>query len=370
MLSGHGNIGQMLVELDPETTDIEERKSQLVRLFEDRTADFVREIQPLVVGGVRTGEEEIRRLVDLLETPEPVLSDNESLERAVLSVLGDAAIPDPERDGVYRIEVPWAYRGDGVAAVYPAVTFRRSVAVRYRADEVEYITPLHPLVKALAADARRRLLQVYPNVRGLPPRRLAARMVPPNEPASVVFTYFVSLRGGGGLLEERLLPVRVGLDGEILGSPEENARWLEEGDGGDVPQEVLEHLFADRFAALMRVAEREAQRWAETRARELWELRRKQAEFLRRDLEVDVADRLREIEEEELQARGGIEETGQLLLFGAEPRGRSSFEARRAAVEAYKEQRLREIAEFERVDDPPAPKPLGALFLVPEEGTP
>ena len=202
VLSGHGDIGQMLVELNPETTDIEKRKGQLVRLFEDRTADFIREIQPLVVGGERTGEEEIRRLVGLLETPEPVLSDNESLERAVLSVLGDAAIPDPERDGVYRIEVPWAYRGDGVAAVYPAVTFRRSVAVRYRSDEVEYITPLHPLVKALAADARRRLLQVYPNVRGLPPRRLAARMVPPNEPASVVFTYFVSLRGGGG---DRLL---------------------------------------------------------------------------------------------------------------------------------------------------------------------
>jgi len=46
----------------------------------------------------------------------------------------------------------------------------------------------------------------------------------------------------------------------------------------------------------------------------------------------------------------------------------SGFQARREALESYRKQRLEEIAAFERVDAPPPPQPLGALFLVPEGG--
>src|SRR5206468_1114471 len=129
----------------------------------------------------------------LLDTAESLLPDDVRLEDIVLEVLGAGAVrPDPGREGVFRLEVPWSYRGPGVQAVYSAVTFRRSVAVRHSPDEVEYVTPLHRLVQALAADARRRFLQVYPAVRGLPPRRLAARTVPEGEPPSVVFTFLAT----------------------------------------------------------------------------------------------------------------------------------------------------------------------------------
>jgi hypothetical protein len=88
---------------------------------------------------------------------------------------------------------------------------------------------------------------------------------------------------------------------------------------------------------------------------------------LLRDLEVDVADRLAEIGEEERRARGLVEDSGQQRLFGSQDTPRAGFDARRAAVEMQAEARRKEIAEFADVADPGSPRPLGALFLVPAE---
>jgi hypothetical protein len=88
--------------------------------------------------------------------------------------------------------------------------------------------------------------------------------------------------------------------------------------------------------------------------------------MLRQDLERDLADRLEEIDEEERRARGLIDPTGQLRWLPE--RDASGFQARREAVESYRQQRLEEIAAFEQVHDPAPPRPLGALFLVSEGG--
>ncbi|GIW45682.1 MAG: helicase [Candidatus Binatia bacterium] len=368
LIQGQVEIQQELVSLDAETPDIETRKRQLVRDFEDRTAEFLRGLQPLLTTGEST-EKELRRILDLLDTPEPLLKDDEDLERLVLGMLGSKAVSSlPNMEGVYRIEVPWNYRGPEVKPVYPAATFRRSIAARTRADDVEFLTPLHPLVQALAADARRRLLQVYPNVRGLPPRRLAARLVSANEAPSVLFTWLGRIEGGGGLLEEHMLPIRVGIEGAILGTPEENLRWLESAPAGEVKKEDLIRLFETRFEKLREIARVEAARWLASRAEQLRARRSQQAEILRRALERDTADRLREIADEEKRARGLMNETtGQQYLF-AEREPRSGFQERRKLVESFRSQRLEEIAGFEKVGEPPAPQPLGALFLVPEGG--
>ena len=359
VIQGAEAIQEGLTALDPKASDVGPKKEGLVRVFEDRTGEFVRDLQPLLLA-TRQGD------VDLY-TAEPLLSDDRTLEEIVLAVLGPGAVrPVDGLEGIYRIEVPWAYRGEGVQAVYEAATFRRSVAARCRADDVEFITPLHPLVQALVADARRRLLQVYPNARGLPPRRLAVRTVPPEEPASVVFTWLGQIEGGGGLLEEHLIPIRVDLQGRIIGEPEENQRWLTPEAAGDVSKEALKALFCHRFEELLERARGEAERWLRQRAEALRTHRQKQAEILRQDLERDLADRLQEIDEEERRARGLIDATGQLRLF-AELEV-SGFQARRQAVESYRNQRLEEIAAFEQVHEPPPPRPLGALFLVPEGG--
>ncbi len=270
VLAGERRLDEGLVELDPEASDVEAHKAALVRLFEDRTAEFVRSVRPLIAAGSDSSAEQ-ERILALLDTVEPLLVDDEGLEGIVLAILGPGAVrPDTGREGVFRIEVPPAYRDPGVAPVYPAATFRRSVAVRYRAEDVEYLTPLHPLVQALAADARRRLLQVYPGVRGLAPRRLAARIVAAGEPPSVVFTFLGTIEGGGGLLEERILAVRVKTDGEPLADPESNLSFLEEKEtAGTVEASAIERLFAARFEAMRERAAEEARRFLEARAESL-----------------------------------------------------------------------------------------------------
>ncbi len=365
LLAGDQRIGDGLTMLDPEAADVERRKSDLVRLFDDRTREFVRNVQPLLVGDGAADEQ--ARLLALLDTAEPLLPDETELEEIVSAMLGpDAVTPDPARDGVLRIAVPWQVRGPGVAPVYPAVTFRRSVAVRYRGDEVDYVTPLHPLVRSLAAEARRRLLHVYPGERGLPVRRLAARRVPASEPPSIAFTFLASIEGEGGLLEQHLLAVRVGVDGTLHGDPAANTHYLGPGGPpGEVPGSRIERLFAERFEEMRAAATAEAWRWIEARAKELRARRAQQAELLLRDLESDVADRLREIDEEELRASGLVEASGQQRLFADQEGGRG-FEARRAALNAHAAERRQEIAEFRQVRDPEPPRPLGALFLVPE----
>jgi hypothetical protein len=367
VIQGLEVIQRGLTQLDPEAADVNAKKESLVRLFEDRTRKFVQGLQPLLVAS-QEAEGDFQQILEALDTPEPFLPDDRALEEVVVAILGPGTVqPVAETEGIYRIEVPWAYRADGVATVYEAATFCRSVAAWYRADEVEYITPLHPLVRALAADARRRFVQVYPNVRGLPPRRLAARSVPPEEPASVVFTWLGRIGGASGLLEEHLLPVRIGVDGQILGGVEENLWWLVAGAVGDVPRATLQALFQERFKQVMEKARAEAEAWLTQRAEALRSHRRKQAEILRRDLERDIADRQREIDEEQRRARGVVDATGQQRLFAE--REVSGFDARREALESHRQQRLEEIAAFELVTDPAPPQPLGALFLVPKGDT-
>ena len=369
IIQGVEDIQRGLTSIDADDPDVGTKKEKLVQLFEDHTKEFLQTLKPLIMANQELGATGALNL-DILNTAEPLLPDDTALEEIVIAVLGpDAVKPINGLEGIYRIEVPWAYRGEGVRDVYKAATFRRSVASRYRADEVEFITPLHPLVKALAADARRRLLQVYQNARGLPPRRLAARTVPPDEPTSVVFTWLGRIEGGSGLLEEHLIPIRISLEGQIIGDPEKNLRWLVPDDAaGDVPKKTLEELFRDRFEQLLEKAREEANNWLRRRTEELRTHRQKQAEILLDDLRRDIADRLKEIEDEERRARGLIIGQQLRIQLPDERETTKKFQTRREAVDRYYNQRREEINNFKQVHDPFPPQPLGALFLVREGG--
>jgi hypothetical protein len=315
------------------------------------------------------GEEGSVDLKTLLTTNEPLLPEDEDLEDVVVRSLGSGAVSPGPIDGTHRIEVPLAFRGEAVKAVYPAATFRRALAVKHRAAEVEFVTPLHPLVRALAADARRRFLHAYPSAREPVPRRLAARIVAGDQDLSVVFTFLGAVYGGGGLIEEHLTAVQVDPALRILGDAEAALRLLAEvGIPGEVKAERVVSLFGDRFEAMTKRARAEAETLLAERVSLLRKRRLQQAEALRRDLEADIADRLAEIGEEERRARGLVEPTGQQRLFGPQDSGRMGFDARRAAVQTQAEARRQEIAEFAEVSEPLAPRPLGALFLVPGEG--
>ncbi len=361
-----GVLSGMDVEARLTALDAADSREALVRDFEDRTGEFTRQVTPLLVpAGDPAGEIAVGQ--ELLERAEPLLPDDRELEALLAALLGAHTFRPTGEDGIYRIEVPRPFRGPGVAARYERATCRRSIAARTRADEVEFLTPVHPLVQAVAAEARRHLLQVYAGDRGLRPRRLAARCVPASAPAAVLFTFYGQITGGAGLVEEQVVPVRIGLDGRPIGDPDTDLQACLEAasDPGEVPAPALE-VFRDRFEALARAARTEAQRRIVVRAAELRERRHREAERLRADARNYHADRLREIEEEELRRRGLVEATGQVLLWAAEERARYGLEARRAAVETFLKERLEEIATWEAVAEPGPPAPLGALFLVPE----
>ncbi|MBM4395091.1 MAG: DEAD/DEAH box helicase [Deltaproteobacteria bacterium] len=372
MLAGDRDVEAGLVELDPEAADVRQRTADLVRLFEDRTADFVRNVQPLLAAG--TGQDlaaERDRILRLLDTSEPLVPDDLDLESIAIDLLGPGnATADRDRDGVFAVTVPTSLRGESVPATYPAITFRRSVAVKHRADEVEHATPIHPLVRAMAADARRRLLHVYPMARGLPPRRLAVRTVAPAQAPGILFTFVGAIEGGGALLEEFILTVRVTLGGTVLDPGPSDLALLSEGDPpGNVTTADVARIFETRFETLRAAAVAAAGSRVRARADAVARVRSHQADILLRDLEADTADRISEVEQEERRAKGLITDRGEQLLFAEHDTGRG-FSARRAAVEVQATARREEIAEFREVRSPGGPRPLGALFLVARGGEP
>jgi len=366
VLGGAEEIGLGLVHLDPESPNVGAGARSLVTLFEDRTAEFVRTVQPLLAVGDMQ-EREIADITRLLASATPLVADDERLERLAKAVLGSRLRQANGIEGILRIDVPLELRGPGVSALYAAATFRRSLAVRFRSDEVEYITPTHPLVRAMAGEARRRLLQVYADERGLPPQRLAARRVAADQPPAVLFTYLGAVAGADGLAEECLIAVLAAVDGATCRPVDDPAAFLaDDRQVGEVPAATVERLFSaefDRLAEQARaVAEAELQRIADDlRAR-----RASQAALLRRELETDIADRLRELDEEEKRATGRIDDSGQQRLFAEDPRAGAAYRSQRAMIETHREQRLRELDEYARVEDPAPPRPMGAAFLVPE----
>ncbi|MEW5807414.1 MAG: helicase-related protein [Acidobacteriota bacterium] len=367
VLIGAGELESGLVDLDPESAELEEAKRSLVQHFEDRTAEFVHNVQPLLSTG-DSQKKEIEELLDLLDTATPLMPNDLELEILVRDILGSESMAPTKDTGIFQIQVPLAYRGPEVKAFYPSATFRRQVASHHRADEVEFITPLHPLIQAMSEEVRRRFLYVYPEERGLPVRRLAALQIEETEPVSILFTFYGRVQGGGGLLEECLIPIRIGRDGKILGKPEQNICFLfYRKRMGDTSTEAIEKLFGSIFDHLSSLALESATHYLNERAEALSHERKTQAEILRAELNKDLEDRLQEIDEEEKRSRGLVEkETGQRLLSFFEKAPSRGFQTRRAVVLNQIEERKKEIELFEKIEAPLPPKPLGALFLIPE----
>lgn len=356
-------LGERLTELRPGD---EVEKNRLVRDFEDRTREFVGEVQPLLLGTADASNEILEGDGALLSA-EPFLPDDLELERLLADVLGPHGFVPTERDGVYRVEVPRPFRAPGVAERYPRATTRRSIAAEERAERLEYLTPLHPLVRAVTAEARRRFLQVYPDERGLPPKRLAVRRVPAEQRPGILFTFQGTVSGPEGVIEEVIMPVRVAVDGRPLSDPTQDERLLwDGGPPGEVASRALEP-FGSRFGDLLRAATDEAARRLSARAKEIRDRRTARAAELRRDAAAYRTLRLRELDEEEARAKGRIEASGQIQLWATQDAARYSVAAKREAVDHHYRARMAEIEAYATVHEPEAPRPLGALFLVPGE---
>jgi hypothetical protein len=124
-------------------------------------------------------------------------------------------------------------------------------------------------------------------------------------------------------------------------------------------------VFKGRFNELQTAAQKILQeRISQIGAHEL-ERRKKLALILREDAEKYRADRLKEIDKEENEAKTILDANRQMLMFM--DRTVSGFKAKRAAIETFHDKRMKEINEFEKGEGNPDRQPLGAIFVFPKE---
>ncbi len=329
--------------------DADEASASLERVFDDDCESFTRDLGPLLAYGDLTAEDRDATSAD------PIIEDDAQLEQAMLRVLGANARPT-NREGEYRLSIPLEFQGPGVAEVYPAVAFRRSIALADGMDATEFVHRLHPLVQACAARARHQLRAGSPGVT-LPPC-LAVRRLPGLSAPGGVFTFTNhSLHPDDALVAAGALA-----DGTAM--PDEQVALALEADDrpGDVSWELCERIFAGIYERLRARAAELALDGLVRRARLERERRARIAERLRTDVEAYRSDRMRELDRQEALERAGTRTQTELFR-----EVRTDWAARRAAVATQAEARLGQVAEWERVADPPPPDALGVLLVFPQD---
>jgi hypothetical protein len=138
ILQGMPEITEGLVGLDSSDPGAKEKSQSLVRTFEERTAYLTNGMRPFLFSDTPAGVSE-----DATLSAAPLLTQDESLEPLFSGLLGSDNLRSLS-DGLFHIRVPLQFQGPGVLPVYPKAAFQRSVALRYSARDVEYISALHP----------------------------------------------------------------------------------------------------------------------------------------------------------------------------------------------------------------------------------
>jgi hypothetical protein len=181
-----------------------------------------------------------------------------------------------------------------------------------------------------------------------------------------LFTFFGTIAGTVGLVQEALIPVRCDLKGRTVGDDQTDRRLLADaGSVGEVPGALLRAIFETRFGACYAAARTEAVRRLTVQVEAVRSRRSRAAQLLRDDMLRYAEDRRRELDEEERFVTGREDrQSGQQFLWAAQPK--SGFDARRAAVDTFVNRRQEEIEAFATIHDPGPPRPLGAILLVPE----
>ncbi|MGH8676503.1 MAG: helicase-related protein, partial [Burkholderiales bacterium] len=121
----------------------------LMKMFEAREQEFAYQIAPfLLAGALPDSSMPLANAV----SADPMVEDDSAFERLMVEML-HGRIREGRSAGTWRFDVPPHLQGPAVASRYDCATFRRSVAIQYAADEVEFVHRLHPLFRAAAAHA-------------------------------------------------------------------------------------------------------------------------------------------------------------------------------------------------------------------------
>jgi hypothetical protein len=333
--------------------DGEKKGETLMRLFETRQKEFSYQIAPLLFGDI---PEESPLPYARAISADPLVADDLVLEQLMREVLGDALYQGkiPE---TWRIEVPRHLQGPNVAPRYECATFRRSVAIQYPADQVEFIHRLHPLAQSMAEHALHEL--TLEPARNQFAARIAVRRHRGAKQPLAFFAYHERETHPKGAI----FGIPVSSTGEVLS--QEIARvLLKEDDGaapaGEVPWNECERVFAKGFTRLQAKAAEAARNYLREEMERQRDRRKKLVEVVRDEAERYKVDRLAEIDQQERVERAGAREQIELFRETA-----TNWKARRAAVETHYQRRLEEIDRFATLPEPAEPQALGVLLVFP-----
>jgi len=252
-----------------------------------------------------------------------------------------------------------SYRG--VSQVPFQATFERSVALEPANKGVHFLTPAHPLVRAVLQRVRARLW--VPGARD----RVAVRVATGAAEPGYLFTFTARIQGEDGtLLEEPLLPVWVAIDGTVSQDhTADERRFRAPRAGGDAAAWAQAHLEAG-FDRAVRVAGGEARRRLDVRGEALGVELQAQVQRLEVDLEhwrdAERAEARRRFE------RGGADEPAQLGLFADDPAAGplATLDEALTAIDQIFAERAGQLARAHRVGEVAGPDPVGCLLVVPQ----
>jgi hypothetical protein len=334
--------------------DGERKSDNLVRLFDTQQQEFITQFVPILLG--KASQEPSMPYADSVSA-DPLIEEDGSFEQMMRNVLEAHLRPGSIPD-TWRMNIPRHLQGTGVECRYDCATFRRSVAVQYPADQVEFIHRLHPLTQAIAEHAWHELT-VEP-ARNEFAARVAARRHHLAKQPLAVFTFLERQSHPKGMV----FSIAVTAAGDI--QDEETACMLvQDGDRvsvGEVLWSECERVFVKEFVPLQtRATEAARQHVGELLNRERGR-RAEVARMLREEAALYKADRLAEIEEQEQAERAGAREQTELFRETA-----TNWQARRAAVETHCRRRLEEIDRFASIPEPVEPQALGILLVFPQD---
>ncbi len=330
-----------------------QKGESLLRLFDTRQEEFRTQIAPLLLG--KAPDASGLPHADAVSA-DPLIEDDRFFEQVMREILTPHLRPGSIPD-TWKIEVPHHWQGPGVTPRYDCATFRRSVAVKYPADQVEFIHRLHPLAQAIAQYAWQEL--TLEPARNRFAARIAVRRHSIATQPLALFTFHERQSHPKG----SVFGIPITASGNVLDQAVARSLLTDHDDSpaGEVPWNDCERVFAPNFAALQAQATEEARNHLRHLLDQEQARRATLAEVLREEAERYKTDRLAEIDEQEQAERAGARQQTELFREAA-----TNWQARRAAVETHYQQRLKEIGEFATVPEPAEPQALGVLLVFPQ----
>jgi len=349
----HGvDLEDLLMDALAENVDVEVTWGDIEQAIEERRKTYQRVEETMLMDLRKFDLESTLKVIEKSQELAASEADIERFVRAFFEHFG-GKIERTRRKEVYRLTPPGEVVTEGVEQRYDFVTFSKEVAKRL-GEDVQFLAFGHPLLSAIIDFC----LDKDYTFGGR-----AAMKVIEEETATpgALFNFILRYTDAKGTpVSEDLLPIFVGLDGQILHKPDLSGEHFgvtgPEQVSDDVLLEVageIERLCGDAFEEARRVSEEYASKVKSKRGREI--------EIKRRDAERYFAVRIREQEARlrEYERRLADGEDMEIAIRGVRS-GIQNLEERRETV-------LQELKADEVIIDE-APELLNVALLLPREG--